>query len=451
MKVQELHSNVRQLISTDILTEFMTVCPIPDIELERLFTTIRHNLLLSLQEDSFPQETLPFLTALACQCFINEYLYNETEEEAKALKAMETIVKQDLEEGKQPSPQVVLLLASYSPLNNYEWHGLLHTTRAINEVYIRQVQEPKKERIIAGEIRRFKKPRDKISLEVRKQYEENPYPRWSTIGLNSNPKTLKEIFARLHLRFSDVASIDLNTPDILVAGCGTGQHSIGVSTRYKNCNVLGIDLSVSSLAYAKRKSDELGIRNIEYMQADILSLGELDRKFDIIECAGVLHHMQNPKAGWQSLISCLKPGGLMKIGLYSESSRQHIKEIRREIAELGNINRPKQIKTFRNNLICSKEAHHKEILTSPDFYSLSALRDLLFHVQEHRFTIPQIERHLHDLGLSFCGFENDRANLLFQKKNTQPNAIYNLRNWDLFEKENPRIFIGMYQFWCQKI
>ena len=31
-----------------------------------------------------------------------------------------------------------------------------------------------------------------------------------------------------------------------------------------------IDLSRKSLAYAKRKTEELGIKNIEYYQADIL-------------------------------------------------------------------------------------------------------------------------------------------------------------------------------------
>ena len=35
------------------------------------------------------------------------------------------------------------------------------------------------------------------------------------------------------------------------------------------------------------------------MQADILNLRKLNKQFDIIESAGVLHHMDNPIAGWQ--------------------------------------------------------------------------------------------------------------------------------------------------------
>ena len=40
------------------------------------------------------------------------------------------------------------------------------------------------------------------------------------------------------------------------------------------------DISLSSLAYAIRKTDELGIKNIEYVQSDILNLNKIDKKFD---------------------------------------------------------------------------------------------------------------------------------------------------------------------------
>ena len=103
-----------------------------------------------------------------------------------------------------------------------------------------------------------------------------------------------------------------------------GQHSILTSSRFKNCKVTAIDLSRKSLAYAKRKTDELGIKNIEYYQADILDLKNTFSDFDIIESAGVLHHLEDPISGWNSLNSLLKPGGIMKIGLYSKLAREHI-------------------------------------------------------------------------------------------------------------------------------
>ena len=47
-------------------------------------------------------------------------------------------------------------------------------------------------------------------------------------------------------------------PDILIAGCGTGQQSIGAAQRFPDARVLAIDLSLTSLAYAVRKSREAG-------------------------------------------------------------------------------------------------------------------------------------------------------------------------------------------------
>ena len=42
-----------------------------------------------------------------------------------------------------------------------------------------------------------------------------------------------------------------------------------------------------------------------------------------------------------------------------------------------------------------------------DFYSTSECRDLLFHVQEHRMTLPQIKAFLVAQELQFLGFEID--------------------------------------------
>ena len=72
-----------------------------------------------------------------------------------------------------------------------------------------------------------------------------------------------------------------------------------------------VDLSLASLAYAQRKSNELSFTNIDYLQADILHLHQMGKEFDIIESAGVLHHMDEPMAGWRVLVDLLKPGGLM--------------------------------------------------------------------------------------------------------------------------------------------
>jgi 2-polyprenyl-3-methyl-5-hydroxy-6-metoxy-1,4-benzoquinol methylase len=54
---------------------------------------------------------------------------------------------------------------------------------------------------------------------------------------------------------------------------------------------------------------KLGL-DIEYAQADLLKLGGMERRFDLIEAVGVLHHMKDPLAGWRvTCCRCCAPVG----------------------------------------------------------------------------------------------------------------------------------------------
>ena len=72
-------------------------------------------------------------------------------------------------------------------------------------------------------------------------------------------------------------------------------------------------------------------------------------------------------------------------------------------------------------------------------------------VQEHLFTIPQIQECLEELGLMFCGFEAFDIRNQFQEFFGQGANIQDLALWDQFEECNPDSFEGMYQLWCQKL
>ncbi len=177
------------------------------------------------------------------------------------------------------------------------------------------------------------------------------------------------------------------------------------------CAFLPVDISRASLAYARRKTREEGLRNIEYAQADILNLGSIGRTFDLIESVGVLHHLADPKAGWRVLLSLLKPDGIMRIGLYSETARRSVVDARALIAERGFGATAEDIRMLRQVVIRdSNELRWKPLTRSGDFYSISGCRDMLFNVMEHRFTIPEIAAFLNENGLSFLGFElEDKA------------------------------------------
>ena len=240
-------------------------------------------------------------------------------------------------------------------------------------------------------------------------------------------------------------------PEILVAGCGTGQHAITTASKYKNANILALDLSFKSLSYAKRKAIELKINNIDFIQGDLLDVKSIDKKFDIIESVGVIHHMEDPFKGWEVLTECLNNNSLMLIGLYSETARKHISQIKNKFSKLILEPNNKNIIKFRKNLLENINDQWNDIKTSPDFYTVSGVRDLLFHVKENRFTISKIKDHLKRLGLVFLGFEDNLVKEKFKQIYTSKEDLYNLDKWERYEKNNPRIFAGMYQFWCKKI
>jgi hypothetical protein len=86
-----------------------------------------------------------------------------------------------------------------------------------------------------------------------------------------------------------------------------------------------------------------------------------------------------------------------------------------------------------------------------DFFTTSGCRDLLFHVQEHRFTLPDISAFLARNDLTFLGFDlNDRTRLQYRTRFPSDRSMTDLGLWHVFENENPATFLGMYQFWIQK-
>ena len=442
---------IEKLGKITLLNKMMKVCRIADISFENLFTKIRSSILFSISKVSENTNFQNLQLALALQCFHNEYIFNQTEDENRALEKLIKSVEISFEKGTHPSLKSILCIASYRALYTFKWSNLLDLPLYYKELIKRQILDFRNEKNIKSKIKKVGVISDKISKKVQAQYEENPYPRWTQLRLNIYPLSIKEFVEEYELNIKNTNILKVYRPEVLIAGCGTGQNSISTATKFRNCKILATDISLSSLAYAIRKTDELGIKNIEYVQSDILNLNKIDKKFDIIECSGVLHHMDNPIKGWQTLFECLKTGGLMKIALYSSFARSHINKIREEISNHGIQSTDDEMKNFRIILKNSDKTEHRKITNSQDFYSLSTFRDLIFHEKEHQFNLLEIKSSLEKLGLIFSGFENKKILKDFKTKYKYSGDQYDLHKWNDFEKNNPDIFIGMYQFWCQKL
>jgi len=451
MSLKEVTSIIGSLDTLPLLHCLMRVCPLPELQFEELFVAMRSLLLKNLDKMEVSPELIYFLSTLSIHCFVNEYVYAETDEEIYQVEELQAKISQTVEQSEQPEAIKILCLASYRPLHQYDWCEKLEVLDHLEEVKKRLIEEPLAEKVIKKDIAVLGEISDEVSLKVREQYEENPFPRWVKLRLDIKAKSIAAVCDDAKLQLHSESIKDVLAPAILIAGCGTGQHSIETASRFSGCQVTAVDLSLASLAYSQRKTTELGITNLEYLQADILKLDQLENKFDIIESVGVLHHMDEPMAGWRVLTDLLKPGGLMKIGLYSVVARQHIVRVREKVALLRVGTSEAEIRKYRQSLAESHDENHQLLSESSDFFSLSTLRDLIFHVQEHQFTLPQVKSSLAVLGLKFCGFEVQDIDSRFRQFHGEPSDIYDLVLWHEFEESNPRAFAGMYQFWCQKL
>jgi SAM-dependent methyltransferase len=241
-----------------------------------------------------------------------------------------------------------------------------------------------------------------------------------------------------------------DAPDILVAGCGTGYQTAVTAARNPRARILAVDLSLASLAYARRRAQALGLPNVAFAQADLLALGALTKRFHVIECAGVLHHLADPLAGWRVLRGLLHPGGVMKIALYSELARTGVVEARAIAAREGLGADLAGVRALRRLVRALPESSPARALAlSTDFASASGARDLMLHVQEHRFTTARIAAALDALDLEFLGFEITRPTVLaaYRERFPDDRDARSLERWGRFEAEHPDTFSGMYQFW----
>jgi tetratricopeptide (TPR) repeat protein len=434
---------------------------IPDAELEAALVVLRR-MLLDLAAAprllAVSPDILSIGHALATQCFLNEYLYAETDREQGALERL--VAELGARGGPWDDGQSFRLavLASYRCLHSYGGlDGCLAQARssddaAARKLIARQIDEPAEEARTAENIPSLGQIIDTVSQAVRSQYEENPYPRWHS--LNRLPaKPLREVLPIICPALAGVEPLPPENPRVLIAGCGTGRHAIQAAELYQASELVAVDLSLASLAYAIRKARAYGIEATSFYQADILELpGQLD-PFDVIESSGVLHHLADPLAGWRALARLLKPGGLMKLALYSEAARRHVVAARDFIADRGFPATARGIRHCRQEIFArAEDPAMAKLAAGRDFYSLSLCRDLIFHVQEHRFTLPQIGDAVFQLGLEFLGIEpqDQRQAGLYRVRFPGDPHLGSLKNWAEFEAEHPDSFAEMYHFWLRK-
>lgn len=438
------HDALRNGINTDIDTEF-------------LLAALRRELLFADRATLEQSAITDTICTLVHQCLNNEYVWYVSDAENKALSAKLKSVKDT--NGATLAWTDVAQLAMYARLNEFLPNtGSREATidrietmpPCLYEFVESYLAEHEEEMSLKASIGSFGAISRSASKLVADNYEHYPYPRW--IGMDvpepgERHRRLREFFDENELTF-------LQQPfNILVAGCGTGNKAIEYALSYGNlAQVLAVDLSRASLAYAARMARKYRASNIEFLQIDLLDLPKLKRQFDIVECTGVLHHMQDPAEGGRALVACVRDGGIMHVSLYSELSRREIVRLRQGYeARIADITSD-DVRRYRHEWMQQDpDLIDNRLPLRWDFFDLNRCKDLLFHPLEHRYTVPRIGKLLDDLGLEFRGLET--PDLILNQYWTpypSPRDRRNLERWHEFEVNNPNAFGNLYEIWSIK-
>ncbi|WP_235603072.1 methyltransferase domain-containing protein [Piscirickettsia litoralis] len=350
---------VHSVISHPLLLRILTSFSITHENIERLLVKIRKSFLYHAthKEITITQETLTFLNCLGQQTWLNEYVYTVDADELVWLKQLHKIIH-----STELSPvnfiHNTLLWYCYHSVSEDEvtlHKSLQYLNAPLLQAIFNQYRSLQREKTLQKHLNKTTSIKDKVSKKVRNQYEESPYPRWISVDIEPVKRSVGALIQEHLPHFSPPKPL-LKPARVLIAGCGSGYQAINLASCCEAKEIIAVDLSTASLSYAKRMAEEFNMTNIQFQHADLLELHEaMEQPFDYILASGVLHHLNEPLAGWQVLTNLLKPKGVMLIGLYSKAGRKPIIQARKYIKEQSLTATPDIIRKLRADIFENKE------------------------------------------------------------------------------------------------
>ncbi len=451
-------SRTADALKNELFLEMLRSEILRDADMEYLLSAVRCVLLLETPAERFEdRDLLRFAITLMQQARANEYCWYASEAEEARLASEAPFVPRLLagDVGESRKLLLTLLYRSLQATLGGDAHPEAFAKmrpKALRDAVQAALAEDGDLRARAQHVPQLGIISDETSRKVARQYEVNPYPRWTSLRRpppGEEKRRLETFFGVGGLAFMDAPY------NVLIAGCGTGHQAVHWALSAPNAQVTAVDLSVSALAYACKMAERYGTQNVEFQQADIQNLPStpgIAGRFHIIECLGVLHHMADPYAGWRALIGCLAPQGKLLVGLYSATARRLITELTSDPAFPGPGCEERALRKFLRTLLDRPaEQPGGQLKLGPDFYSASEFRDLAAHVSERCVTLAEVRSFLAENSLAFRGFWIDQTHLdRFHRQFPAEPWPGRLEAWEEFEAANPHTFAAMYNFWCER-
>jgi SAM-dependent methyltransferase len=234
---------------------------------------------------------------------------------------------------------------------------------------------------------------------------------------------------------------------ILDAGCGTGTVIAEIARAYPEKEFFGIDVTTKSIEIANTEFNH--VRNLKYLEGNLLNDLSFLGKFDLILSLGVIHHLKNPLLGIKNLISIVNPGGTIIFFLYALYGRQKIEFIRHIMQIMDKLSPlPENLKLaqklhryfFRSKLNIIKNILRKLIRIKMDNLDIRDA-DAYLHPIVHNYTISSLIDLLDQAGLELIEFINgypwnlydDIERIPIEELRHKAHSLNRMERWQLLE------------------
>ncbi|MEO0400815.1 MAG: class I SAM-dependent methyltransferase [Pseudomonadota bacterium] len=195
----------------------------------------------------------------------------------------------------------------------------------------------------------------------------------------------------------------------LVAGGGTGDALIQMAQLLTDAGrpyeITYLDMSVAARRIAEKRAGVRNLTGIRFVTGSLLDAAE-HGPFDYIDCCGVLHHLQDPQAGFDALAGALAPGGGIGLMVYAPLGRSGVYPLQAAFGRLFDGLEPrKRLKRAKAIYAALPDAHpFKRNTRLVDHEQGDAgFYDLLLHASDVPFSITALMDALNRAGLDYAG------------------------------------------------
>ena len=128
----------------------------------------------------------------------------------------------------------------------------------------------------------------------------------------------------------------LSNKEILDFGGGTGLLTLPLAKQAKSVTL--VDISEKMLEQARLKAEQQDIKNIQFLEQDLLA-NPLEQEFDLIVVCRVLHHMPDLDVALSLFHQHLKEDGQLLIADFTKAEANHhgfeLTELEKQLIEHG--------------------------------------------------------------------------------------------------------------------